>query len=77
MPYSGCNSVFIRILLNKKYNLPHRVIDALCEHFCGFATEARQLPVLWHQALLVLAQRYKHDIKVADKERFKVPYLLI
>lgn len=29
MPYDGATSLFIRVLLNKKYALPHRVVDAL------------------------------------------------
>lgn len=33
MKYSGANSLFIRILLDKKYALPYRVIDAIVHHF--------------------------------------------
>lgn len=29
MPYSGTNSFFLRVLLDKKYALPYRVVDAL------------------------------------------------
>jgi essential nuclear protein 1 len=71
MPYSGCNSLFIRILLNKKYALPLRVISSLVSHFCGFENETRQLPVLWHHALLVFAQRYKHQLNPEERERLK------
>ncbi|CAM9802218.1 unnamed protein product, partial [Phaeothamnion confervicola] len=71
MPYAGGTSLFLRVLLNKKYALPHRVIDALVDHFVRFEAETRQLPVLWHQSLLVFVQRYKADIKPADKERLK------
>lgn len=45
MPYSGSNSVFLRILINKKYALPKRVVDALVDHFASFAEETRELPV--------------------------------
>jgi len=38
-----------------------RVIDALVQHFSSFQHEERQLPVLWHQSLLVFAQRYKTE----------------
>jgi essential nuclear protein 1 len=69
MPYSGATSLFVRVLLNKKYALPRRVIGALVDHFLRFAGEARELPVLWHQALLAFAQRYRGDIAPADKER--------
>merc|ERR1712048_965528 len=68
MEYSGANSIFLRILLDKKYALPFRVIDALVHHFTRFQTEQRQLPVLWHQALLVFVQRYKEDISSEQKE---------
>lgn len=71
MPYSGSTSLFIKILLNKKYALPRRVIDALVNHFSSFETETRVLPVLWHQSLLVFAQRYKHEIDDSQKEVLK------
>jgi hypothetical protein len=31
--YTGAQSIFIRALLDKKYALPYRVIDAVVEHF--------------------------------------------
>ncbi|XP_020012863.1 bystin isoform X3 [Castor canadensis] len=68
MEYSGANSIFLRLLLDKKYALPYRVLDALVFHFLGFRTEKRQLPVLWHQCLLTLAQRYKADLATEQKE---------
>ena len=49
MRYSGANSLFLTVLLNKKYALPYRVVDALVEHFTSFQSETRTLPVLWHQ----------------------------
>jgi essential nuclear protein 1 len=45
MPYSGSTSLFVRVLLHKKYALPRRVIDALVKHFCTFEKEATLLPV--------------------------------
>ncbi|ETW04993.1 hypothetical protein H310_04060 [Aphanomyces invadans] len=72
MPYSGANSVFIRILLNKKYSLPTRVIGALASHFEGFIDDTREMPVLWHQALLAFVERYKNDISKDHRERMKV-----
>lgn len=68
MEYSGANSIFLRLLLDKKYALPYRVLDALVFHFLGFRTEKRQLPVLWHQCLLTLVQRYKADLSTEQKE---------
>jgi len=67
MEYSGANSIFIRIILDKKYALPYRVVDAVVFHFLGFRSEKRQLPVLWHQALLTFCQRYKQDVSSEQK----------
>ncbi len=35
MDYNGANSIFLRTLLDKKYALPFRVIDAVVFHFLG------------------------------------------
>ena len=82
MEYTGPNSLFIRILLDKKYALPYKVIDALVYHFLQFADKERgvevtrtrngivgerRMPVLWHQSLLVFAQRYKRDMTPDQK----------
>jgi essential nuclear protein 1 len=66
MPYSGSTSLFLRVLINKKYSLPSQVVDALQVHFAGFSSEERALPVLWHQALLAFVQRYRARI---DKDK--------
>ena len=71
MPYSGSTSMFLRVLLNKKYALPRRVLNALVTHFASFKEEQRQLPVLWHQALLVFAQRYKFELDTAQLGEIK------
>lgn len=68
MDYTGANSIFLRILLDKKYALPYRVVDAVVFHFVRFATDDQELPVLWHQSLLTFVQRYKEDISVEQKE---------
>ena len=68
MEYSGANSIFLRTLLDKKYALPYRVIDAVVFHFLRFASDPRKLPVLWHQSLLTFVQRYKEDLAVEQKE---------
>lgn len=68
MPYSGANSIFIRVLVDKKYALPHEVIDALVEHFKSFKQDSRTLPVLWHHALLSFVQVYKKDITEKQKQ---------
>ncbi|KAI8388450.1 Bystin-domain-containing protein [Radiomyces spectabilis] len=68
MDYTGPNSLFIRILLDKKYALPYKVVDALVEHFMRFQNDSRDMPVLWHQSMLVFAQRYKQDMIAEQKE---------
>jgi len=68
MEYSGGNSIFLRVLLDKKYALPYRVVDAIVFHFLGFRSEKRELPVLWFQSFLTFAQRYKQDISSEQKQ---------
>ena len=41
------------------------------DHFTRFSTDERQLPAVWHQALLVFVQRYKHEIRAEDKAALK------
>jgi essential nuclear protein 1 len=88
---AGACNIFIRVLLEKKYALPYKAVDALVFHFLRFRnsspaargedtemSEARKsvkqagkddkLPVLWHQCLLVFAQRYKNDITEDQRE---------
>ncbi|CAJ0764940.1 23491_t:CDS:10 [Entrophospora sp. SA101] len=68
MDYTGPSSLFIRILLDKKYALPYKVVDALVFHFVRFKNDERKMPVLWHQSFLVFAQRYKQDLTPEQKE---------
>eukprot|EP00040_Diaphanoeca_grandis_P032868 m.200048 g.200048 ORF g.200048 m.200048 type:complete len:443 (-) comp32758_c1_seq1:231-1559(-) len=68
MPYNGANSIFLRVLLDKKYALPYRVIDGLVFHFYRFTSDPREMPVLWHQCLLIFMQRYKQDCTTEQKE---------
>lgn len=85
----GAVNIFIRALLDKKYALPYKVIDALVFHFLRFKgidqqdsmnvegeekeagrtkpSEAR-LPVLWHQSLLIFAQRHRNDVTEDQRE---------
>jgi len=67
MEYSGSNSIFLRILLDKKYALPYRVVDSVVFHFLNFRNDKRTMPVLWHQAMLTFVQRYKQDISSEQK----------
>ncbi|KZT74509.1 cell adhesion protein byn-1 [Daedalea quercina L-15889] len=76
MDYSGPNSLFIRVLLDKKHALPYKVVDALVFHFIRLsntykakkAGDAEKLPVLWHQSLLVFCQRYGSDLTPDQKD---------
>ncbi|XP_065073521.1 bystin [Ochlerotatus camptorhynchus] len=68
MEYSGANSIFIRIILDKRYALPYRVVDAAVFHFLNFEQDKRELPTLWHSALLTFAQRYKNDISSEQRD---------
>ncbi|TPX33173.1 hypothetical protein SmJEL517_g03813 [Synchytrium microbalum] len=68
LEYTGANSLFIRVLLDKKYALPFKVLDALVFHFLRFKKDERDMPVLWHQSLLVFCQRYKADLTDDQKE---------
>ncbi|GAA6043793.1 hypothetical protein JCM8097_007710 [Rhodosporidiobolus ruineniae] len=68
MDYTGPNSLFIRVLLDKKYALPYKVVDALVFHFIRFKRDPREMPVLWHQSFLVFVQRYKSDLTSEQKE---------
>ncbi|XP_030746698.1 bystin [Sitophilus oryzae] len=68
MDYTGANSIFLRIFLDKKYALPYRVVDSLVFHFLRFQRDQRELPVLWHQAFLTFVQRYKADISTEQRD---------
>ncbi|KAJ3734498.1 Bystin-domain-containing protein [Lentinula guzmanii] len=76
MDYTGPNSLFIRVLIDKKFQLPYKVVDALVFHFIRLSNtykarnrgESDRLPVLWHQSLLVFAQRYASDLTPDQKD---------
>ena len=69
LEYAGTTSFFIRVLLDKKYALPYRVLDTLVDSFLKFTHEQRALPVVWHQSLLCFVQRYKHELNKEQKKR--------
>ncbi|KAF9268295.1 Bystin-domain-containing protein [Marasmius fiardii PR-910] len=76
MDYTGPNSLFIRVLLDKKHALPYKVIDSLVFHFIRLSNtyksksrgDPEKLPVLWHQSLLVFVQRYASDLTPDQKD---------
>lgn len=71
LPFSPATTVFIKILLEKKYALPYQTVDECVFYFMRFREVSdgsngqdavRVLPVVWHKAFLAFAQRYKNDI---------------
>nr|XP_043620905.1 bystin [Erigeron canadensis] len=68
MEYGGTTSYFIKLLVEKKYALPYRVIDAMVAHFMRFCEDSRDMPVIWHQSLLAFMQRYKHELTKEQKD---------
>lgn len=71
MEYCGTTSYFIKILLDKKYALPYRAVDAVAAHFIRFIEDTRIMPVIWHQSLLTFVQRYKNQLRKEDKDSLK------
>lgn len=68
MEYCGTNSYFMKLLLDKKYALPYRVLDGVIAHFMRFLEDDRTMPVIWHQCLLAFVQRYKNELRKGDKD---------
>ncbi|CUM65720.1 uncharacterized protein PRCAT00003368001 [Priceomyces carsonii] len=76
-PFKPSTTVFIRVLIEKKYALPYQTLDELVFYFMRFRRAAQDLdamidedkkeklpvlPIVWHKAFLAFAQRYKNDI---------------
>lgn len=76
MEYTGPTSVFIKVLIDKKYALPYKVVDALVFHFMRFKSVEGTLPLLWHQSFLSFAQRYRNDV-TEDQRDVLLDVLLI
>lgn len=69
--YKPATTVFIRVLLEKKYALPFQVIDNVVAYFIRFRNltltnlkldDDAKLPLVWQKLFLAFAQRYKNDI---------------
>eukprot|EP01016_Furgasonia_blochmanni_P023855 TRINITY_DN256_c0_g2_i3.p2 TRINITY_DN256_c0_g2~~TRINITY_DN256_c0_g2_i3.p2 ORF type:complete len:176 (+),score=41.50 TRINITY_DN256_c0_g2_i3:486-1013(+) len=71
MEYTGATSIFMTILLNKKYSLPVRVVNAIVNHFLRFQDETRPLPVLWHKGLLTFIALYHDTLSEMQLEGMK------
>ena len=63
MQYNSTQGLFMKVLLDKKYSLPYQALDNVVNYFITFTDRKEQLPLLWHQSLLVLVQRYSKDFK--------------
>lgn len=71
LPFSPATTIFIKVLLDKRYALPYQTVDESVYYFMRFRIlddgsnnedATRVLPVVWHKAFLSFAQRYKNDI---------------
>lgn len=57
------------ITLSSKINLPSNARYNLRKKFFSrFQLDDRQMPVLWHQALLTFSQRYSGEVSSEQKE---------
>ncbi|KAK3353054.1 Bystin-domain-containing protein [Lasiosphaeria hispida] len=69
-------NLFLKVLLEKRYALPWQCVDSLVFHFIRYAATVREiqgtgpnsLPVIFHQCMLVFAERYKNDITEDQRE---------
>jgi len=68
LEYSGPTHYFIKVLLNKKYSLPVKVITSVVEHFISFKNDERHMPVIWHQTLLIFIERYNKCLNDYQKK---------
>ncbi|CAG9316808.1 unnamed protein product [Blepharisma stoltei] len=62
---------FIKVLLQKRYALPGRVLASVCKFFYKLIMDDRRMPVMWHQALLTLAQYYGKEIEPELKDEIR------
>ena len=71
LPYSGGTSIFLTVLMNKKYSLPYKVIDAIAAHFASFQHETRVFAcvVAPEPASLFAAIQAKSDKSAKNKIR--------
>eukprot|EP00924_Labyrinthula_sp_SR-Ha-C_P014516 maker-scaffold_34-snap-gene-0.4-mRNA-1 protein AED:0.02 eAED:0.02 QI:89/1/1/1/1/1/2/196/447 len=71
----GPGLIFLKVLVNKKYSLPLKVIDALAKYFGKFVkldpNDSGTLPVIWHQTLLAFVQRYKLNLSQDNRKCIK------
>lgn len=72
LPFSPTTSVMMTAIIEKKYALPYRVVDALVDSFVQMKKDDRAMPLMWHQCLLAFAQHYKTELTVEQKDKLKM-----
>ena len=72
LPYNTTNMIIMTALLEKKYALPYRALDAVVESFMKMKDDPRPLPLIWHKCLIAFAQRYKMELTFDQKEKLKI-----
>lgn len=60
MEYTGANSIFLRILFDKKYALPYRVVDSVVFHFL------RYLEIKCKKIVVINLISKKHLIRLVE-----------
>ena len=78
MPYSGPVMFLILTLINKRYSLPVRVVDALSVWFGEGGREGGvgeggkvRMPLVWHKGLLCFVQRYGAEMNDEQVRRIQ------
>jgi essential nuclear protein 1 len=48
MSFNGPVAIFMKVLLEKKYALPMRVLNSIVNFFVRYENDNREMPVVWH-----------------------------
>lgn len=72
LTFKPTSCIVMTALVEKKYALPYKVVDAVVDHFLEMKNDTRTLPLMWHKCLLAFAQRYKIELTKEQKEQLKV-----
>lgn len=71
LPFSVPTTLMIKTLVQKKYALPRTVLDVVIDYFASAVHSEQEYPVIWHQALLGLVQKYKGSMSLEQKDRIE------
>ncbi|EFH51173.1 predicted protein, partial [Arabidopsis lyrata subsp. lyrata] len=52
LEFYGPTSFFMKVILEKRYAMAYRAVDAVTAHFLRIHKETKVMPVIWHQTLL-------------------------